>query len=191
MTTTVLVPLATGFEEIEAVTIIDVLRRAEVDVTSAARGGGVILGSRGIRVEADADLAALDLDAFDAIVVPGGLGGTLELMGEADLLAALRRYADSGKWVAAICAGPMVLVEAGVTDGVPITSHPGVRDRLAGSDLKDAPRVLRSGRILTSQGPGTAMEFTLALVGELVGQEAQRDLAAAMVVAEGPDPTAS
>ena len=183
MTTTVLVPLATGFEEIEAVTIIDVLRRAEVDVTSAARGGGVILGSRGIRVEADADLAELDLDAFDAIVVPGGLGGTLELMREADLLAALRRYADGGKWIAAICAGPMVLVEAGVTDGVPITSHPGVRGRLAGSDLQDAPRVLRSGRILTSQGPGTAMEFALALVGELVGEKASLDLAAAMVVA--------
>jgi len=191
MAITVLVPLATGFEEIEAVTIIDVLRRADIDVTSAARGGGVILGSRGIRIEADADLASIDLDVFDAIVVPGGLGGTLELLGEADLLAALRRYAEAGKWTAAICAGPLVLVEAGITDGVPITSHPGVRDRMAGSDLQDAPRVLRSGRVLTSQGPGTAMEFALALVGELVGQKTSRDLAAAMVVLDGPDPVVS
>lgn len=183
----ILVPLATGFEEIEALTIVDVLRRADLDVTVAGIGQGLdtIPGAHGIRVAPDAPLAALDLDEFDVVVLPGGMGGTLAMIEEERLLERLRSLAREGQGLtAAICAAPMVLVAAGVVDEVPITSHPSVRDRLGKAPVSEA-RVVHSGRVITSQGPGTAMEFALALVGELAGNSRKTELAGAMVV-QGP-----
>ena len=185
MTQKVLVPIAEGFEEIEAVTIIDVLRRAELDVTVAGLGSaGPILGSRGIRIQPDLALDELDLAVFDVIVLPGGLGCTEALMGDEMLLASLRAHHGAGKLTAAICAAPRVLAEAGVIDGVPVTSHPSVRGKLGKAEVRDAPRVIHSGNVMTSQGAGTAMEFALALVEELCGADKASELATAMVVPE-------
>lgn len=178
----ILVPLADGFEEIEAVTIIDVLRRAELDVTAAGLAPGTITGSRGIRIEPDVPLTALDLDSFDAIVLPGGTGATLNMMEDARLLDALRALSKSGKLTAAICAAPMVLAHAGIVSGVPVTSHPSVRERLGEADVRSEPRVVHAGSVMTSQGAGTSMEFALALVEELCGAEKRTELAEAMVV---------
>jgi len=186
MTQRVLVPLAAGFEEIEAVTIIDVLRRAEVDVTSAALDELEVKGSRGIHVVADARLDSLDLDSFDAIVLPGGMGGTLRMLESSELLSALGRQRQAGRLTAAICAAPLVFERAGIVDGVPITSHPSVQDQLERGQVRAEQRVVREGSVLTSQGPGTALEFALAVVAELCGANKSSELAQAMVVAPEP-----
>ena len=182
MTHKILVPLADGFEEIEAVTIIDVLRRAEIQVTVAALSDGVVVGSRGIKVEPDATLSELDLDSFDAVVLPGGMDGTLHMMEDERLIEALRGMHAKGKLTAAICAAPMVLAKAGIVSGVPITAHPSVLDRLGDAEVRPRPRVVCSGSVMTSQGPGTAMEFALALVEELCGADERAELQGAMVV---------
>lgn len=185
MTTTpkVLVPLAEGFEEIEAVAIVDVLRRAGVEVLLAGLAPGPVRGSHGIALETDGTLADVDPAALDMIVLPGGQPGTDHLRADARVLAIVRALEGSGRTVAAICAAPMVLADAGVLEGREATSHPSVRARLGGASVVDAPRVVRSGRVLTSQGPGTAIEFALEIVRELRGEGEARRLQAAMLVA--------
>ncbi len=179
----VLVPLASGFEEIEAVTIVDVLRRAGIEVTLAGTTAGVLEGSRGIRVQPDTTLDGVDPATFDAIVLPGGMNGALNLMEDERVIAAVRTVHAAGHLTAAICAAPMVLARAGIVDGTRVTSHPSVRDRLEGAVVCADPRVLREGNVLTSQGPGTAMEFALALVREIAGGDKADELARAMIVA--------
>jgi len=186
MTTRVLIPIADGFEEIEAVTLIDVLRRAELDVVVASLVPGPVTGAHGIRIEADTTLDAVDPERVDQIVLPGGMGGTLPMMEEERLLELLRSMHASGRPIAAICAAPMVLARAGIEEGHALTSHPSVRDRLGRARVEEGPRVLHSGTVITSQGPGTALELALALVEEHRGAEARANLAQAMVV--GPPP---
>jgi len=178
----ILVPLGEGFEEIEAVTIVDVLRRAGLDVTTASLRPGVVTGSHGIGVTPDADLGELDTSIFTMVVLPGGQPGTKHLAQDERVLALVRRLHEQGERTAAICAAPVVLHAAGVLQGVPVTSHPSVRGMLPGIDVREEPRVVRSGTITTSQGAGTAMEFALALVGDLCGEEKSAELARAMVV---------
>jgi len=177
----ILVPLAEGFEEIEAVTIIDVLRRAGLDVTVASLRPGPVTGSHGIAVTPDADLGSLDTASFTMIVLPGGMPGTKNLVQDERVLSVVRRLHGEGRRTAAICAAPLVLHAAGVIQGVPVTSHPSVRDKLPGADVRTEPRVVRSGPVTTSQGAGTAMEFALALVAELCGVEKSAELGRAMI----------
>ncbi len=184
----ILVPLATGFEEIEAVTVIDVLRRADLEVTVASLGAENVRGARGIHVLADARLGDLDLDQFGAVCLPGGLDGTLAMMEDECLLGLVRDLHERGSLVAAICAAPMVLARAGVESGHRLTSHPSVRDRLGAAEVCEEPRVVSSGPVITSQGPGTSMEFALRLVEELCGAPKAEELAQAMVVALDPGP---
>ena len=186
MAKSVLIPLAEGFEEIEAVVLIDVLRRGGLEVTTAALdGAGTVGGAHGITVLADEGLSDVDPASFDALVLPGGMPGTLHLMESERVLAAVRAVHAAGKPTAAICAAPMVLARAGVVEGLPVTSHPSVRDRLGNAEVRAEPRVIRSGNVYTSQGPGTAIEFALELVRELVGAERADELAAAMLVDAG------
>jgi 4-methyl-5(b-hydroxyethyl)-thiazole monophosphate biosynthesis len=182
MTQRVLVPLATGFEEIEAVTIVDVLRRAGVEVVLAGITPGVLVGARGIAVRPDTTFDAVDVADFDVIVLPGGLAGTEGMMADERVLAAVRSMQADGRLVAAICAAPMVLERAGVVAGKRVTAHPSVHDKLGSAVVCAEARVLTDGRLVTSQGPGTAMEFALALVRELVGEAEARRIAGAMVV---------
>jgi 4-methyl-5(b-hydroxyethyl)-thiazole monophosphate biosynthesis len=179
----ILVPLADGFEEIEAVTIIDVLRRAELDVTVGGLTKGTITGSHGIAFTPDATLDALDLGSFTMVVLPGGMQGTRNLMADQRVLGLVRRLSAAGKRTAAICAAPLVLHAAGVLRGVAVTAHPSVHGDLPGAVVKSEPRVLASGPVMTSQGAGTAMEFALALVAELCGREKAAAIGRAMVVA--------
>jgi 4-methyl-5(b-hydroxyethyl)-thiazole monophosphate biosynthesis len=182
----VLVPLAEGFEEIEAVTIVDVLRRAGLSVTVAGleAGRSSVRGSHGIAVETDCELGSVDAGGFDMIVLPGGMPGTKHLMQDQRVLAAVRSLHEQGKTTAAVCAAPMVLAAAGIVSGVEVTSHPSVRQSLPGAVVVEDRRVVRSGRVITSQGPGTSLEFALALVGELVGEERALELAEAMIVSQ-------
>ncbi len=171
----VLVPLAKGFEEIEAITVIDILRRAGLMVTVAGDPGpdGTILGRTDIKVAPDCtlnEIAARDPEDFDVIVLPGGLGGTERLQKDERIRKVLE-YVDANNGItAAICAAPTVLAEFGLLKGKTITSHPSVKDQLGDAIYKN-DRVVVDGRLITSQGPGTAMEFALALVEYLEGKD--------------------
>lgn len=178
----ILVPLAPGFEEIEFVTIVDVLRRAELDVTVASLAPGSVRGAHGIEIAPDAALGDLDLSRFTMTVLPGGQPGTRNLIADERVLALVRRLAREGKRTAAICAAPTVLHAAGVLRGVPVTSHPSVAGMLGDAVVQPDARVVRSGAITTSQGVGTALEFALALVAELRGDARATELARAMRV---------
>lgn len=182
MTKRALVPLAAGFEEMEAVIIVDVLRRAGVEVALAGlEGPGPVLGSRGITVSAEVDLDEALAAPYDALVLPGGLGGTHALRDDERIVEAVRAAEADGRLVAAVCAAPLVLERAGLVQDRSITSHPSVRPELsaAGAQVTDR-RVVRDGVLLTSQGPGTAMEFALAVAAELVGDETAAEVSAAM-----------
>lgn len=178
----VLVPLAQGFEEIEAVTVIDVLRRAGVDVCIAGLERGPVTGAHGITLATDRPLAEVDGEALAMIVLPGGMPGSANLRKSARVLELVRELESSGRTVAAICAAPTVLAAAGVLEGREVTSYPSVRGQLGGARVVAQPRVVRSGPVVTSQGVGTALEFALTLVAELAGPEKARELRAAMLV---------
>ena len=180
----ILVPLAPGFEEIEAITIIDVLRRAELDVTVAGLSSALVVGAHGIGVATDAVLGALDLARFEVLVLPGGQPGTRNLMADERILALVRKLDREQRLTAAICAAPLVLHAAGILDGVAVTAFPAVQKDLIGADVRTSPAVVHSGHVITSQGAGTAMEFALALVSELCGAARARDLGRSMVVPE-------
>jgi 4-methyl-5(b-hydroxyethyl)-thiazole monophosphate biosynthesis len=172
----VLIPLADGVEEIEAVTVIDVLRRGGVEVTSAALGSTLtVAGSRGIALLADASWAALDIGAFDALVLPGGGKGTDHLLADKRVLDAVRAFDAAGKYVTAICAAPTVLAAAGILKGRRATCYPTCAGQL-GESYDDAP-VIADGNLITSQGPGTAMLFALVLVQHFAGDEAAHTVA--------------
>ena len=163
----VLVPLAPGFEEIEAVTIIDVLRRAGVTVDVAGTEPGPITGSHGITVTPDRSLAGIDADPYDLVALPGGMPGTLNLREHADVRRVVRELAERGRYTTANCAAPTVLKAAGVAEGRALTSHPSVASELAGATYSE-DAVVRDGPVITSRGAGTAIEFALALVETLV-----------------------
>jgi 4-methyl-5(b-hydroxyethyl)-thiazole monophosphate biosynthesis len=177
----VLVPLAPGFEEIEAVTIIDVLRRAGIAVDVGGTEPGPITGSHGITVTPDRPLAGIDAAAYDLIALPGGMPGTLNLREHPEVRRVLRELAERGRYTTAICAAPIVLKAAGLTAGRSVTSHPSVAPELADSAYRDEP-VVRDGPVITSRGVGTAIEFALALVETLADRATADRLRAQMVV---------
>jgi 4-methyl-5(b-hydroxyethyl)-thiazole monophosphate biosynthesis len=176
----VLVPLAEGFEEIEAVTIIDVLRRASIEVVTAALGELIVQGSHGIRVTADRRLDDVDGGDFDAVVLPGGMPGSRALRDDERVLSVVRHLARENKLVAAICAAPIALEAAGVLAGKRATSYPG--NELPSARYAE-DRVVADGAIVTSRGPGTALEFALVLVERLKGSETAEKLRSGMIVA--------
>lgn len=178
----ILVPLAEGFEEVEAMAVVDVLRRAELEVVTAGLHGVRVRAAHGVTVEADLPLAELDLDSITALVLPGGMPGSTNLAADQRILELCRRLAAEGRTTAAICAAPLVLQAAGVLEGHRITCHPATREQLAEAKPVAAPRVVESGSVVTSQGPGTALEFSLALVERFRGAQKAAELAAAMLV---------
>lgn len=182
MTKRVLVPLAPGFEEIEAVTIIDVLRRAGVVVVAAGTSAGPIQGSRGISVAADELLEKIDPGRFDMIAIPGGSQGVENLKNHPRVATLLAQFNAQGKLLGAICAAPSLLSSMGLIRGKQVTSHPSVKLEVAASTVYSENRVVVDGKLVTSRGPGTAMEFALKLVELLVGAEKVTELKQAMVV---------
>ena len=171
----VLVPLAQGCEELEAVTVVDLLRRAGIDVITAGLDAQPVRASRGVTLVPDMSLeAALQLE-FDMIVLPGGLPGADHLRDDPRVIGLLKKMAAADRYTAAICAAPRVLAQAGLLDGKCATSFPGALDvdAVPGIDYQEAP-VVMDGKVITSRGPGTAMDFALTLIETLVGKQ-QRD----------------
>lgn len=178
--TKVLVPLADGCEELEAVTIIDLLRRGGIEVVTAGLQPGVVRASRGVQLVPDVTLDVALQDDYDMVVLPGGMPGASNLKDDARIIELLKKMAAAGKYTAAICAAPMVLAEAGVLDGKRATSYPGVLDGLPGV-APSAEAVVQDGKVLTSRGPGTAMDFALALVETLTGADNRDQVEAGLV----------
>jgi 4-methyl-5(b-hydroxyethyl)-thiazole monophosphate biosynthesis len=178
---TVVVPLLPGFEEIEAVAIIDVLRRAEVRVLVASTAPGPVRGSHDIELAADTALADVMADAVDMIALPGGMPGAAHLARDPEVQRLVRELAAAGKFTCAVCAAPIALAAAGVHRGKRVTCYPGFEDQLAGGTVV-ADRVVVDGTLVTSRGPGTAVEFALELVALLRGQTARAELARRMLV---------
>lgn len=167
---TALIILATGFEEIEAVTIIDILRRAKVEITSASLDDTLVVGGHAIQIMADTKLADVTEKLFDAIILPGGMAGTDNLLASEAVRVMLKKHADQGRIVSAICAAPLVLEKAGVLAGTRATIYPGLDAKLLSAAQVSGDSVVEDGNVITSKGPGTAMEFALHLVERLAGK---------------------
>ncbi|WP_457675250.1 DJ-1 family glyoxalase III [Thiolapillus sp.] len=178
----VLIPLAQGCEELEAVTVIDLLRRAGVEVVTAGLEEGPVTCSRGVVLVPDTTLEAVLGDDFDMVVLPGGLPGADHLNEDPRIIRLLRQMADQGKYTAAICAAPKVLARAGLLQGRRATSYPGVLDALDLPDtVRDEEAVVADDRVITSRGPGTAMDFALELIEKLAGRDQRATVEAALV----------
>ena len=175
-----LVPLANGFEDIEAVSIIDVLRRGGVTVVTAAlEGEPAATSAHGIRMATDAILADVLEEEYDAIILPGGGEGTENLLKCPPLLERLARQKFEGRFVCAICAAPLVLEAADVIDGETVTCYPSCSPRM-GRRVADVP-VIADGQVITGRGPGSATLFALAVLASLEGHKTAHRIANAML----------
>ncbi len=175
-----LIPLADGVEEMEAVILIDVLRRAEWKVVSAGLREGAVKASREVRLLPDARWNEVNPEEFDWLILPGGLKGAQKLIADDRVIQALQRHARAGKKIGAVCAAPTVLHAAGLVEGRTITSHPSVKERLGSAKRLD-DRVVIDDNLITSQGPGTTFDLALAIVASEEGEEKARRLAEAMI----------
>jgi protein deglycase len=175
----VLVPLAQGCEELEAVTVVDLLRRAGVHVVTAGLDNAPVRASRGVVLVADMTLDEALKQEYDMVVLPGGLPGADHLDGDPRIRGLLRTMADSGRYTAAICAAPKVLASTGLLEGKKVTSFPGVLDAFADLDYRSDP-VVQDGRLITSRGPGTAMDFALTLIENLLGMDKRNEVETAL-----------
>ncbi|OIP25574.1 hypothetical protein AUK22_08005 [bacterium CG2_30_54_10] len=163
--------MAKGFEEMELVISVDMLRRAgvEVQTVSLSSNREPVLGSRNIPIVPDLTIEQVDVQSCDLLLLPGGVEGTKNLAGNEKVLAYLKDADRRGKFLAAICAGPTVLVRAGLVEGRRMTSHPGVREKMKGVSYQES-RVVIDGRFITSRAAGTTFEFALAIVETLIGK---------------------
>ncbi len=178
----VLVPLAQGCEELEAVTIIDLLRRAKIDVTTAGLDKQTVTASRGVKLVPDTDLDNALKQEYDMIVLPGGLPGADHLDNDPRIKSLLQKMAADQKYTTAICAAPKILANAGVLDGKKATSYPGFLDDLDLPNTKiSKDAVVVDGKVITSRGPGTAMDFALTLIEHLLGKQKRNEVEAGLV----------
>ena len=177
----VLIPLAQGCEELEAVTVIDLLRRAGIEVVSAGLDDQPVKASRGVMLIPDMTLNQALEQEFDMVVLPGGAAGANNLDSDPRIHGMLQKMAASGKFTAAICAAPKVLGHAGLLQGKHATAYPGVLDAAATNVQIQGAAVVQDGKVITSRGPGTAMDFALALIENLVGKAKREEVEAGLV----------
>jgi len=178
----VLIPLAQGCEELEAITIADLFVRAGIKVTTAGLDDLPVVASRGITIIPDTQIDKVRDELFDMIILPGGLPGADHLRDNKIVQDLLQRHAATDKYVAAICAAPKALAQAGLLENKTATSYPGVLDalNLKNTQIKNTA-VEVDGKIITSRGPGTAMDFALKLVELLQGTEKRNEVEAELV----------
>lgn len=173
--------LAAGFEEIEGLTVVDLLRRAGIDIKMISIGGTLgVTGSHGIYTEADLLFTQLEFEDTDMLVLPGGMPGTLNLGKHEGLQALLKEFHEKEKKIAAICAAPSILGDLGILEGHEATCYPGFEERLTGAKVL-TDRVVVSGHITTSRGMGTAIPFALSLIEQLAGKEEAEKIRASII----------
>ncbi|MEW5838729.1 MAG: DJ-1 family glyoxalase III [Pseudomonadota bacterium] len=178
----VLIPLAPGFEELEAISLSNILRRAGIEVITAGLHPGTVCASRGTVVTPDVLLEQVMEDDFDLVVLPGGLPGADNLRDDPRIIHLLQRTHADGRLVGAICAAPKVLAQAGLLQGRRATHYPGALSAEALQGVNDSAAAIEmDGRVLTSRGPGTAMDFALALVEQLAGRDKRDEVERALV----------
>ncbi len=173
--------LGTGFEETEAVAPLDLMRRAGISVLTVGVNGKHIRGSHGIVLEADILLEELDLTDLEMIVLPGGLGGVTSVRASQPALEALRFAWENGRYVAAICAGPTVVADLGITQGKEAVCYPGCEDGMGAAKLVNRAAV-QDGKLITGASAGCAIAFGLALVEALKGPQTAREIAEQIVI---------
>lgn len=172
---------ANGYEEVEALTVVDLLRRAKIgcEILSVADSGQVT-GSHGISIGADRNFSGTDFSQYDGVILPGGMPGTTNLAADERVLALLRSFASAGKLTAAICAAPTVLAKAGLLEGKKAVCYPGMEEQLTGAKVSFDP-VAVDGTVITSRGLGTAIPFALSIVQYFEGRERAEALASSVV----------
>ncbi len=182
MESNVAVQLADGFEEIEAVAVIDVLRRAGINtVTVSITRNYEVTGAHGIQISADKLFDEVDFEAMDMIVLPGGMPGAKNLKNHSGLRDQLLKFFNSGKLLGAICAAPMVFGSLGILKNKPATCFPGFENQLTGAHVTGA-EVEVSGNVITGKGPGVAIKFALEIVTKLKGKSLAAQLAGDMIL---------
>lgn len=173
--------LAKGFEEIEALTVVDICRRAEIEVRMVSIGDSLTVeGSHGIRVMADETFVGTDFDSLDMLVLPGGMPGTVNLEAHEGLMERLDAFYRDGKFVAAICAAPSIPGHRGLLKGRSACCYPGYEDQLEGASISMEPAV-RSEHVITGRGMGCAIPFALKITEALCGEEKAAQIAEAIV----------
>ncbi len=173
--------LGTGFEETEAIAPLDLLRRAGLKVMTVGLNGKTIYGGHGIGVEADITIDQLDLTDLEMVILPGGLGGVASIRGCRQAMEAIRFAYENGKYTAAICAGPTILAQLGITDGKKATCYPGCEEQMGSAIMVDAPAVT-DGKVITGTSAGCAVPFGLELIAALKGSEAAQAIAKQIVI---------
>lgn len=177
----VYVLLGTGFEETEAIAPIDLLRRAGIDVLTVGLNGKIIYGGHGIGVEADITVDEMDLTDLEMIVLPGGLGGVASIRACEKAMDAIRFAHENGKFTAAICAGPTVLGDLGITDGKNATCYPGCEGGMGSANMVNTAAI-QDGTLITGTSAGCAVPFGLALIAALKGEDAAKSVADQIVI---------
>ena len=178
----VYVLLGTGFEEMEAVAPLDLLRRAGVEVMTVGVTGKTVFGSHNIGIEADILIDEMDLTNMDMIILPGGLGGVASARASKPALDALQFAWENGKFVAAICAGPTVLADLHITDEKNVVCYPGCEDGMGSAKVVSNAPCVRDGNVITGTSAGCAIPFGLALIEALKGKEAADAIANQIVI---------
>ena len=168
--------LGKGFEESEAIVPLDLLRRAGVEVSTAALEGSQVTGSHGVTVTADCGIAQVDADQVEMLILPGGLGGVSAIAGCPAATALIQRVSDRGGYVAAICAAPTILAGMGITDRRRAVCYPGMEEQMGSAVVQPGDRVVVDGRIVTGEAAGSAFAFGLKLVELLRGKQAAQEV---------------
>jgi len=174
--------LGTGFEETEAVAPLDLLRRAGVEIQTVGVTGKIVYGSHNIGIEADITIDQMDLTALEMIILPGGLGGVASARASKEALEALRFAWENGKYVAAICAGPTVLADLGITDGKNATCFPGCEGQMGSAIVAENAAAVTDGKLITGASAGCAIPFGLALITALRGEAMAEKIAKQIVI---------
>ena len=174
--------LGTGFEETEAIAPLDLLRRAGVAVQTVGLNGKVISGGHGIGIETDIEIHELDLTDLEMVIIPGGLGGVASIRACQPAMDTLKFAWDNGKFVAAICAGPTVLADLGITDGKNATCYPGCEGGMGKALVHSDVAAVMDGRLITGASAGCAIPFGLKLIEALKGEEEAQRIAKQIVI---------
>lgn len=169
----VAVLLANGFETLEALTVVDILRRGEVECNTFSLEGNEVTTSHNIKLKADKSITDEEINSYDFLVLPGGMPGSINLRDDERVIELVKKFNEKNKWVCAICAGPIVLGKAGITEGKNVTCYPGFEEELGNCNYKN-DMVVVDGNIITGRGPAAAIPFAFEILSKISEEKAEK-----------------